>query len=105
MREGGNGLAWTWTWMEEQIEEGFGRERRGAEKRFLVCVRLPVLVSFLFYRAPCTGHTWQMGVLLCWDIPYSYGPSPLEEAQLASLEWHVKPTPTEGSLVNFHLPI
>jgi len=57
VREGGNGLAWTWTWMEEQIEEGFGRERRGAKKRLLVCVRLSVLASFLFYRAPCTGHT------------------------------------------------
>ena len=57
MREGGNGLAWTWTWMEEQIEEGFGRERRGAEKRLHVYVRLPMLASFLFYRALCTGHT------------------------------------------------
>jgi hypothetical protein len=46
-----------------------------------------------------------VALIACWDMLYSYGPSPLENTQLALLECHVKHTPTKGSLVNFYLPI
>ena len=99
-------MAWLGLGLDGRIDRrGFweGEERSG---KALACLRSFAGASFfsLLQSTVHWPHIADGGFIMLGHIIFIWAKSP-RRGPTSTMEWHVKSTPTEGSLVNFRLPL